>query len=76
MRVLSSFSLVRLFVNLWTVDCQAPRSVAISRQEHWSGYLFPSPGDLPDPGIKPESPVSPALQVGSLPLSHWESHKY
>ena len=36
------------------------------RQEYWSGLLFPSPGYLPDPGIKPESLVSPALQVGSL----------
>ena len=69
MRVLSSFSLVRLFVNLWTVDCQAPRSVAISRQEHWSGYLFPSPGDLPDPGIKPVSPFSLALAGGFLTTS-------
>ena len=37
------------------------------RQEYWSGLLFPSPGDLPDPGIKSESPVLP---TGSLPLSH------
>ena len=38
-----------------------------SRQEYWSGLLFPTPGDLPDQGIKP---ASPALQVDSLPLSH------
>ena len=37
------------------------------RQEYWSGLPFPSPGDLPDPGIEPMSPVSPALQVDSLP---------
>ena len=43
---------------------QTPLSVGFSRQEHWSGSLFPSPGDLPDPGIKPGSP---ALQADSLP---------
>ena len=39
-------------------------------QEYWSGLPFPSPGDLPDPGIKPKSPVSPVWQADSLPLSH------
>ena len=43
--------------------------VPLSQQEYWSGLLFPSPRDLPDPGVEPESPVSPALQVDSLPLS-------
>ena len=47
----------------WTVARQAPLSVGLSRQEHWSGLPFPSPGDLPDPGIKPGSP---ALQADSL----------
>ena len=37
------------------------------RQEYWSGLPFPSPGDLPDPGMEPTSPVSPALQADSLP---------
>ena len=37
------------------------------------GLAFPPPGDLPHPGIKPTSPVSPSLQVDSLPLSHWEA---
>ena len=37
-----------------------------SRQEYWSGLPFPPPADLPDPGIKPTSPASPALQAGSL----------
>ena len=46
---------------------QAPLSMEFSRQEHWSGLPFPSPGDIPNPGIKT---LSPALQVGSLPLSH------
>ena len=50
-----------------TAACQAPQSMGFPRQEYWSGLPFPPPGDLPHPGI--ESP-SPALQVGSLPLSH------
>ena len=44
----------------WTIVRQAPLSMGFSRQEYWSGLLFPSPGNLPDPGIKPGSP---ALQV-------------
>ena len=39
----------------WTVDSQAPLSMGFYRQEYWSEFLFPSPGDLPDPGIKPTS---------------------
>ena len=42
----------------------------IPRREYWSGLLFLSPGDLPDPGIEPESPVCPALAGGYLPLNH------
>ena len=52
---------VRLFATLWTTAHQAPPSMGFSRQEYWSGLLFPPPGDLPDRGIKPASPVSPAL---------------
>ena len=48
----------------WTVACQAPLPMAFSRQEYWSGLPFPSPEDLPDPGIKPGSP---AFQADSLP---------
>ena len=48
----------------WTVVCQASPSVGFSRQEYWSGLPFPSPRDLPDPGIGPKSP---ALQVDSSP---------
>ena len=55
------------FVIPWPEACQAPLSMGFSRQEHWSGMLFPSPGDLHNPGIKPETPVSSALQVDSLP---------
>ena len=47
----------------WTVPCQAPLCMGFSRQEYWSGLPFPSPGDLPDPGIEPGSP---ALQADSL----------
>ena len=68
--MLSHFSPVRLFVTLWTVAHQTVLSVRLSRQEYWSGYPFPSPGDLPDLGIKPRSS---SLQVDSLLLSHWES---
>ena len=46
---------------------QAPLSRRFPRQEYWGGLPFPSPGDLPDPGIKPTSPVSPVLQADSLP---------
>ena len=44
-------------VTLWTGVLQAPLSIAFQRQEYWSGLPFPSPGDLPDPGIKPATPV-------------------
>ena len=49
-------SRVRLFATPWTVANQAPPSTGFSRQEYWSGLPFPSPGDLPDPGIEPGSP--------------------
>ena len=51
-----SLSRVRLFGTPWTVAYQAPLSMGFSRQEYWSGMPFPSPGDLPDPGIEPRSP--------------------
>ena len=57
---------LQLFVILWTVALQAPLSLGFSRQEYWSGLPGPPPGDLPDPGIEPKSPASPALQVDSL----------
>ena len=59
-----SLSPVRLFVTPWTVAHQASQSMGFSRQEYWSGLPFPSPGDLPDPGIEPGSP---ALQADTLP---------
>ena len=53
-----SLSHVQLFEILWTVGHQAPVSMGFPMQEYWSGLPFPSPGDLPDPGIKPRSPGS------------------
>ena len=53
---------VRLFVTPWTVAYQAPPPMGFSRQEYWSGLPFPSPEDLPDPGIKPRL----------LCLLHWQ----
>ena len=44
-------------VTAWTAACQAPLSIGFSRQEYWCGLPFPSPGDLPDLGIEPRSPV-------------------
>ena len=62
-----SLSRVRLFVTLWIVAHQAPPPMGVSRQEYWSGLPFPSPGELPDPGIEPTSPAAFALQMDSLP---------
>ena len=59
-----SLSRVLLFEIPWTVVYQASLSMGFSRQEYWSGLPLPSPGDLPDPGIKPKSP---ALQADTLP---------
>ena len=60
----------------WTAACQASLSMGFSRQEYWSGLPFPSPGDLPDPGIEPRCP---ALQAGllstELPGSPVRRHK-
>ena len=52
-----SLSHVRLFATSWTIDHQAPPSIGFPRQEYWSGLPLPSPGDLPDPGIKLISPA-------------------
>ena len=60
-------SCVRLFVTPWTAAYQAPLSMGFSRQEYWSGVPFPSPEDLPDPGIKPGSPAFQADTLLSEP---------
>ena len=62
-KVVKSLSHVQLFGTPWTVFCQDPPSMGFSRQEYWSGLPFLSPGDLPNPGIEPESPT---LQSDSL----------
>ena len=62
-----SLSRVRLFATPWTVAHQAPLFLGFSRQEYWSGMPFPSPGDLPNPGIKPRSPAVQADAVPSEP---------
>ena len=74
-RVLSSFSHVCLCVTLWFVAPQAPLSMEFSRQEYWSGLPCPPLGNLPDPGIKPLSLMSPALAGGFFTTSAtWEAH--
>ena len=62
--MLGHFSHVQLFGTLWNIVLQAPMSIGFSRQEYWSGFPCPSPGNLPNPGIKPRSP---ALQADALP---------
>ena len=64
-----TLSRVPLFVTPWTVAYQAPLSMGFSRQEYWSGLPFPSPGDLPDPGIEPRSPAFQADALTSEPPS-------
>ena len=56
------------------MDCSPPGSSVhrILQQEYWSGFPFPSPGDLPHSGVEPTPPVFHALQAGSFPLRHWE----
>ena len=62
-----TLSRVRLFATPWTVAHQTPPSMGFSRQEYWSGLPFPSPGDLPDPGIEPGSPAFQADALTSEP---------
>ena len=72
--VLSCFRRVGLFATPWTVAQQAPLSMGFSRQEYCSGLPCPPPGDLPDPGIKPTSFMSPVL-TGRLftTTTNWEA---
>ena len=64
---MKSLSHVRLFATPWTEADQATLSMEFSRQEYWSGLSFPSPGDLPDPGIEPGSPTLQADNLWSEP---------
>ena len=65
--IVKSLSRVQLFATPWTVAYQAPPSMGFSRQECWSGLPFPSPGELPDPGIESGSPALPADTLLSEP---------
>ena len=77
MCMLSHFSRVQLFVTLWTVARQVPLSMRFSRQEYWSGLPFPPPGNLPNPGIEPTSPVFPTLAGRFFTTSAtWEATLY
>ena len=70
-----SLSHVQLFATPWTVACQAPLSMGFSRQRYWNGLPFPTPGDLPDPGMEPVSLRSLALAGGFFTASTtWEAH--
>ena len=73
-------SRVWLFGTPWTVAHQAPPYMGFSRQEYWSGLPFPSPGDLPDPGIEPRSPALEADALTSEPpvkvTSKWKQQKH
>ena len=62
-----SLSHVQLFPTLWTIAHQAPLSMGFSRQEYWSRLPFPSPGDLPNPGIEPRPPALEAEALTSEP---------
>ena len=72
---------VRLFAAPQTVAHEAPMSMGFSRQEYWNGLPFPPQGDLPDPGMEPTSPLSPALagrffttvSPGNLKKDRWFS---
>ena len=64
--LLCMLSHIQFFETPWTTACQAPLSMEFSSQEYWRGLPFPDPGDLPDLGIEPTSPVSLELQVDSL----------
>ena len=73
--VLSHFNRAQLFATQWTVVPQAPLFMRFSGQERWSGLPCLSPGDLPDPGIKPASLMSPALTGKFFTTSAtWEAH--
>ena len=78
--MLSHFSNIQLFATPWTVACQPPLAIGFSRQKYWTGLPCSLPGDLPDPGIKPVSLISPAVAGGFFTTSTtWEAlfdHKH
>ena len=70
--LLFSRSVVSDSATLWTTASQAPLSMEFSRQEHWSGLPFPSPGHLPHPGIQPVSPILAADSLTLPPGKHFQ----
>ena len=74
--IVKLLSRVRLFATPWTVAYQASPSMGFSRQEYWSGLPFPSPGDLPDPGIEPGSPALEADALTSEPPGKPKSYSW
>ena len=69
-----SLSRVQFFATPWTIACQAPLPMEFSWQEYWSGVPFPTPGDLPNPGIEPTSLVSPEMASRYFTSSaNWEA---
>ena len=69
MCVCVTLSHIQLFATLWTTAHQAPLSMGFPRQEYWSGLPLPTLGDLPSPGIEPESLMSPTLADGFFTTS-------
>ena len=69
MCVLSRFSCVQLFATLWTIAHQAPLSMGLIRQDHWSVLPCPSPEDLSNPGTEPMSLTTPKLADRFSPLT-------
>ena len=75
--VLNCFPQVQLYATLWIVAHQAPLSMRFSRQEYWNALPFSSPGDVPNPGIKPTSLAAPAVAGGFFTASAaWEALPY
>ena len=63
------FSHVRFFMMPWTIACQVPLFMEFCKQEYWSEWLFPFPGELPNPGIEAVSPASPVLTGGFFTIA-------
>ena len=65
----------QLCQTLWTIADKPPLSTGFSRQKYWHGLPFPSPGDLPDPGMEAVSPVSPALSLPAEPSGNHHTER-
>ena len=73
--IVKSLSHVQCFVTPWTIAYQVPPSMEFSRQEYWDGLPFPSPGDLPNPGIEPRSPALQSDALSSEPLGTYKIYR-